>query len=77
MTDLSQGSHSLVVYASDIAGNLGLSKVENFTFSKQTEVTAIPTAIIILVIAILVLVVAVFLRKRSMKPAVQSTDESK
>ncbi len=43
VTGLSSGSHSLVVYAKDEAGNTGASATTEFTVAKETQAATFPT----------------------------------
>ena len=42
LTELSDGRHSLTVYAWDIVGNIGVSETVTFTVDKQPESTSDP-----------------------------------
>jgi hypothetical protein len=65
LTDLSDGSHSLVVYANDIAGNLGKSETVNFTITKESQLETFPiTASIIVVVLLAVAVISALLYRR-------------
>ena len=43
LTALSEGSHSLVVYANDTVGNVGTSEVTYFDIEQKTEIEQFPT----------------------------------
>jgi hypothetical protein len=48
LTELSYGSHTLVLYASDMAGNTGTSETVTFTIAKETEpAEPLPTTLIL------------------------------
>jgi len=63
LSGLSEGSHNLVVYANDTAGNTGLSETVYFTIETEKE-DPFPTWIIpAIVIIIVALGIAVYLLK--------------
>ena len=42
LTELSEGSHSLIIYAKDAVGNMGKSEIIQFTIVKETELKPQP-----------------------------------
>jgi len=44
LTGLSEGSHSIIVYANDTVGNIGSSKTTYFSVAKEPEPTPTPTS---------------------------------
>ena len=72
LTDLSYGAHTLVLYASDIAGNTGTSETVTFTIAQKTEPSEpLPTTLIVASVASVAVVGAgliiyfIKIRKRS------------
>jgi hypothetical protein len=68
LTGLSNGLHNVTVYATDKAGNVGISQTINFTVAKPEPFSA-ETIVAVSVVASVVIVVAcagviVYLRKR-------------
>lgn len=57
LTGLSEGSHTLVVYANDTAGNMGSSQIINFTVSPETQPIPEPEPFPITLVVIAVLVI--------------------
>jgi hypothetical protein len=55
LTQLSYGTHSLTVYATDIAGNTGASKTINFTIAREPQ----PFLIILVIASITTVVVCI------------------
>jgi hypothetical protein len=66
LTNLSEGSHSLAVYASDNAGNLGKSETVNFTITKESQLVTFPIIALIIVIVLLAVAIGliVYFKKR-------------
>ena len=56
LTGLSHGQHNLTVYATDIAGNIGVSETINFTIALAKEPEPFPTTLVIAVAASVVVV---------------------
>lgn len=46
LTGLSEGTHTLTVYAEDITGNVGTSETINFTIAKEPEAEPFQTALV-------------------------------
>ena len=59
LTGLSEGSHSLTLYANDTAGNTGKSEKIYFTVTQQTEADPFPTKLGIVSVLVVVAVVGV------------------
>jgi len=75
ITGLSEGSHSLIVYANSTAGNMGASQTVNFAVSPEIQPIPLPESFpttlllgaIIIVAAVVGLGLMVYLKKRTMK----------
>jgi len=72
LAGLSDGSHSLVVYANDTAGNTGASEIIYFTIETQPEpqpAEPFPTWIVAVIVIVVIALVAVLVRTyRKRKP---------
>ena len=70
LTGLSDGSHSLTVYAKDTAGNTGASETIYFNIAQHSEpfpITWIVAAIVIIAIGVVIILGVVFYRRKRRK----------
>jgi hypothetical protein len=64
LTKLSNGMHSIVVYANDTAGNTGASELLYFSVNQQSELFMVFTAIIIILLGVGTVVLIYFTKNR-------------
>jgi N-acetylneuraminic acid mutarotase len=64
LTKLSDGMHSIVVYANDTAGNTGASELLYFSVNQQSELFMVFTAIIIILLGVGTVVLIYFTKNR-------------
>jgi hypothetical protein len=71
LTGLSDGQHSLTIYAWDMGGNVGISETATFTVDKQPESTSapeplpwLPIAAVFVTAAVIAVATVVYLKKR-------------
>jgi len=64
LTGLSEGFHSVTVYATDIAGNVGSSETLTFAIDKPEPLPFLPIAVSVVASAVIAFVVVVYLKKR-------------
>jgi hypothetical protein len=67
LTGLAEGSHSIIVYANDTAGNMGTSEKIFFTIIQETQSEPFPTILVIAPIASVAVVgvgLLVYFKKR-------------
>ena len=64
LTDLTDGLHTITVYATDTSGNTGVSETISFTVNKESDLTAmLTTTVIAVAIAVAVIVLIVYTKK--------------
>ena len=65
LTGLTEGSHSLIIYANDTAGNMGASQAINFTVASESFPTMLVAAVSgVLAVAVTGAGLLVYFKKR-------------